>query len=134
MVERKPSKLHTWVRFPSPAPISNWSIEINGFVRFIWYCGCEAAPPFCVNISDFVLHIFFCSENAKMVKKLISINVYNGFAVLFSAKVFLQIMVILFNIHEGFVSMCLAMKMTNVDNAFVSAFSARLRFDLGLSM
>src|ERR1039457_6728340 len=35
MVERKPSKLHTWVRFPSPAPISYWSNRLNAIMSFL---------------------------------------------------------------------------------------------------
>ena len=34
MVERQSSKLHTRVRFPSPAPLSKNSNEINGFIAF----------------------------------------------------------------------------------------------------
>jgi hypothetical protein len=37
MVERQPSKLNTWVRFPSPAPNYNNKHEFNCSVMFIEY-------------------------------------------------------------------------------------------------
>ena len=40
MVERQPSKLNTWVRFPSPAPNNDYKYEFESFnfmVMFIRY-------------------------------------------------------------------------------------------------
>src|SRR5208283_5501005 len=58
------------VRFPSPAPTLISFNEINGFVSFSRYHGCEVGSPSRLSISGFVLHIFYVQEIEKMLKNI----------------------------------------------------------------